>query len=95
MSQLETYTSPYDHQILAYEGRALAVNLSPGAEVRHGHFEGTKGLLISNGDDFVVVLWTVAPPEPFDVEAAMTKEIQAEIDADILTILREQAKAAR
>lgn len=94
MSQLETYVMPSDHKIMSFEGNSLAVNLNPGAEVRHGHFEGTKGLLIANGDDFVTILWTVAPPGPIYVdECAMIREVQDEIDAEILSVLRAQAKA--
>lgn len=72
MSQLKTYHYPEDHRILSLEGSQLAVHLAPGAWVRHGHFDGTMGVLIANGDDFVTVLWS-RPPTVIDVgQAYMT-----------------------
>lgn len=62
MSQLKTYHHPEHHRILSLEGLALlAVHLAPGAWVRHRHFNGTIGMLIANGDDFVTVLWSTPP----------------------------------
>lgn len=61
MSQLQTYHHPEDHRILSLEGARLAVNMTPGELVRHGHFDGTCGMLVANGDDFVTVLWSKAP----------------------------------
>lgn len=61
MSKLKTYHHPEEHLILSLEGSQFAVNLSPGALVRHGYFDGTMGMLIANGDDFVTVLWSRFP----------------------------------
>ena len=88
MSQLCTYKHPLDHQILAHEGSELAVNLSPGALVRHGHHEGTMGTLVANGDDFITVLWSCGPDR--SLERSMQQQIADEIDADILRIMRIQ-----
>jgi len=94
VSQLQTYESPAHYQVVELEGNSGAINLSPGSLVRHEDFEGTKGMLISNGSDSLVVLWSVPPPGPIFVgEEAMIRDIQNEIDADIISILRTQARA--
>jgi len=84
LSSLATYNYPEDHRILSYEGERLAVNLAPGAWVRHGHYADTKGILIANGDDFVTVLWSCPPGGMTVLEKELAQQISDEIDADIL-----------
>lgn len=84
MSKLETYQYPYDHLILSLEGEKLAVIMSPGELVRHANYTGTSGVLVATGDKIVTVLWSIPPGGMSDLTKSIAKQIQDEIDVEIL-----------
>ncbi len=58
MSSLETFQHPLEDAIVSLNGNLQGVHLPPGDWVRHKHRTGSMGILIANGDDFLVVLWS-------------------------------------
>jgi len=63
---IRTYEHPHEMAIIAYESQREGIHLKPGDWVRHSDRTGSKGMLIANTDDSLVVLWSI-PPGPMTI----------------------------
>ena len=94
LSILKTYEHPHEMAILGYfnDGDPLV----PGCWVRHHDWPGTQGILVANTDEALLVLWSTPPGRGSAMDASvrrMAREIQNEIDSDILRDLAAMNKA--
>jgi hypothetical protein len=67
MSQLETFEHPFEDNVVALGGNFPGVCLKPGDWVSHKYRKGSYGMLVANGDDFIMVLWCVESRSSLDI----------------------------
>lgn len=82
MSQLERYDYPRDHDFVRWGSRHLeipkpwlAVNCVPGEFIEHKWKDHAgKGMLVANGDDYIIVLWSDEPRVTDDADVKYVQQ---------------------
>lgn len=90
---LVTYGGFDCNDIVAYESKenkqtTLSTPLSPGDLVRHVSYDDTRGVVVAQREDYLLILWSRPPDGMTVLEKSMAQQALDEIDAEILRDMR-------